>query len=104
MAVIAVEGVIGTSNEFVRKQIDRVRDDEAVVAVVDHGIGIPARELATLGTRFFRASNARRSRIPGTGLGLAGVKALVDRFEGALEVASEEHVGSRFTVCLPLCC
>jgi signal transduction histidine kinase len=34
---------------------------------------------------------------------LAEVKALVERFEGELEVASEEEIGSRFTVRLPLC-
>jgi signal transduction histidine kinase len=75
----------------------------ANLEVRDSGIGIPQGEIPQLFTEFFRASNARRSRIPGTGLGLAGVKALVERFEGALEVDSEEHVGSRFTVCLPLC-
>jgi signal transduction histidine kinase len=66
-------------------------------------MGIPQDELPQLFTEFFRASNARRSQIPGTGLGLAGVKALVDRCEGTLEMDSEEHVGSRFTVRLPLC-
>jgi signal transduction histidine kinase len=75
----------------------------ANLEVQDSGMGIPQSELPQLFTEFFRASNARRSQIPGTGLGLAGVKALVDRFEGALEVESEEHVGSRFTVRLPLC-
>jgi signal transduction histidine kinase len=66
-------------------------------------MGIPQDELPQLFTEFFRASNARRSQIPGTGLGLAGVKAMVRRFEGRLEVDSEEHVGSCFTVRLPLC-
>jgi signal transduction histidine kinase len=75
----------------------------AKLEVQDSGIGIPQAELPQLFTEFFRASNARRSQIPGTGLGLAGVKALVERCEGTLQVDSEEHVGSRFTIRLPLC-
>lgn len=74
----------------------------AVLVVEDSGMGIPQGEISRLFTEFFRASNARRSRVPGTGLGLAGVKALVERCEGELQVASEEKVGSRFTVRLPL--
>jgi signal transduction histidine kinase len=75
----------------------------ASLEVQDSGMGIPQDEIPQLFTAFFRASNARRSQIPGTGLGLAGVKAMVRRFEGRLEVDSEEHVGSCFTVRLPLC-
>jgi len=75
----------------------------ARLTVQDSGIGIPQDEIGQLFTEFFRASNARSTDIPGSGLGLSGVKALVERFEGVLEVASEEHVGSRFTVHLPLC-
>ena len=74
----------------------------AMLVVEDSGMGIPQGEISRLFTEFFRASNARRSRISGTGLGLAGVKALVERCEGELQVASEEQVGSRFTVRLPL--
>jgi len=81
----------------------RPEEPWAVLEVEDSGIGIPQGEIPRLFTEFFRASNARRSRIPGTGLGLAGVKALAERFEGELEVASEERIGSRFTVRLPLC-
>lgn len=76
----------------------------ATLEVQDSGIGIPQSEMGRLFTEFFRASNARHSDVSGTGLGLAGVKALIERFEGVLEVASEEHVGSRFTVRLPLYC
>jgi signal transduction histidine kinase len=65
-------------------------------------MGIPQGELPHLFSEFFRASNARRSQVPGNGLGLASVKALVERVKGTLEVDSEEHVGSRFIVRLPL--
>jgi signal transduction histidine kinase len=75
----------------------------AVLQVQDSGIGIPEGEVSRLFSEFFRASNARRGRYPGSGLGLAGVKALVERFGGELEVASVENLGSRFTVRLPLC-
>ena len=72
-----------------------------VLRVTDTGIGIPADEIPRLSTEFFRASNARRSRIPGTGLGLAGVKALVEQCGGELLVKSQEDQGSSFTVRLP---
>jgi len=74
----------------------------AVLEVKDTGMGIPEADISRLFTEFFRASNARRSQIPGTGVGLAGVKELVERFDGELELVSEENQGSAFTVRLPL--
>jgi signal transduction histidine kinase len=74
----------------------------AVLEVKDTGMGIPAAEIGRIFTEFFRASNARRAEIPGSGVGLAGVKELVERFEGELEFASQENRGSTFTVRLPL--
>ena len=74
----------------------------AVLEVKDGGIGIPADEIPQLFTDFFRASNARRGQIPGTGLGLAGVKALVERIGGRVAVESEQGEGSCFTVRLPI--
>jgi len=73
-----------------------------VLKVKDTGMGIPEAEISRIFSEFFRATNARRSKIPGTGVGLAGVKELVERFEGELEVVSEENRGSAFTVRLPL--
>lgn len=75
----------------------------AVLEVRDTGIGIPKDDIPKLFEEFFRASNARRNQIVGTGVGLASVKTLVERLGGKLEVASEENMGSRFTVRLPLC-
>ena len=74
----------------------------AVLAVEDSGIGIPPDEIGHLFTEFFRASNARASRTPGTGLGLAAVKALVEDYNGELALKSQENQGSKFTVRLPL--
>jgi signal transduction histidine kinase len=75
----------------------------AVLTVQDTGIGIPPNEICHLFTEFFRASNALAVRAPGTGLGLAAVKALVEQYNGQLSVRSRENQGSRFTVRLPLC-
>jgi K+-sensing histidine kinase KdpD len=81
--------------------LDR-QDVWAVLRVKDTGMGIPEADVSHLFTEFFRASNARRNQIPGSGVGLAGVKELVERFDGELELASEENLGSIFTVRLPL--
>lgn len=76
--------------------------DEARIEVADEGIGIPAADLPQLGSRFFRASNAMRAEIAGTGLGLRIVQTIVDRHEGALAVESVEGDGATFTIRLPL--
>ncbi|QIK67118.1 HAMP domain-containing protein [Nocardioides sp. HDW12B] len=75
---------------------------EAMLEVVDEGIGIPAPDLDGLGSRFFRASNATRSEIAGTGLGLRIVQTIVDRHGGTLGIESVEDAGTTVTVRLPL--
>jgi signal transduction histidine kinase len=74
-----------------------------VLTVQDTGIGIPRDEVPYLFTEFFRASNVRAGNVPGTGLGLAAVKALVEDYQGQVTLQSEENQGSSFTVRLPLC-
>jgi two-component system sensor histidine kinase SenX3 len=65
-------------------------------------MGIPEKDIPKLFREFFRASNAKRSAIPGSGVGLAGVKNIVERFSGQLEIQSVENQGSTFTVRLPI--
>lgn len=74
----------------------------AVLEVSDSGLGIPTDDIPKLFTEFFRASNVRASDIKGTGVGLAGIKDLIERFDGQMELESEENKGSKFTVRLPL--
>jgi two-component system, OmpR family, sensor kinase len=74
--------------------------DEIVVAVADHGIGIPVADLGRLFERYHRGSNV--SGIVGTGVGLYLVKMALDMHDGRVAVDSSEGVGSRFTVRLPV--
>jgi nitrogen-specific signal transduction histidine kinase len=74
--------------------------DWAVLAVADHGLGIPDPDLASVFERFHRGANVR-GRIAGTGIGLAGANQIVLEHGGSLLVESQEGVGSTFTVRLP---
>ena len=74
----------------------------AVLKVSDTGMGIPEADLPRLFTEFFRASNAKKSNIQGTGVGLAGAKQIIDRFGGELAIDTRQDEGSTFTVRLPL--
>jgi two-component system, OmpR family, sensor kinase len=74
--------------------------DDAVVAIADRGIGIPAADLDRLFERYYRGGNV--SGIVGTGVGLYLVKVAVDLHGGAIEVQSNEGEGSRFSIRLPI--
>jgi signal transduction histidine kinase len=79
-----------------------VVDSFAEVTVTDTGLGIAADEVDQLFSRFFRASTATRNAVPGVGLGLSITKAIVTAHEGSMDVESEEGVGTRFRMRLPL--
>lgn len=81
----------------------RVTADEHTIstAVHDSGIGIPRDEIPQLFERFHRARNVSSRYYGGLGLGLYIANALVEAHGGEIEVASEEGVGSTFTVRLP---
>jgi signal transduction histidine kinase len=73
----------------------------AVLEVQDHGLGIPAAELARIGEQFYRASNVAR-RIQGTGVGVLSARRIVQAHGGSLQIESEEGTGTCVTVSLPL--
>jgi PAS domain S-box-containing protein len=75
--------------------------DTVSLEVSDTGVGIPVAEQRQLFTRFFRASTATSRAIPGIGLGLTIVKAIVDAHRGTVAVTSTEGNGTTFRICLP---
>ncbi len=74
-------------------------DDGARVVVRDRGVGIPADELPRIFAPFYRASTARG--IAGTGLGLAGARAIVEQHGGTIALDSAPGVGTTVTITLP---
>jgi len=76
--------------------------DDAVVRVVDNGIGIPAEQLPHIFDRFYRVDQARNREVGGAGLGLSIVKWIVEAHAGQIKVQSEVGSGSIFTVTLPI--
>jgi signal transduction histidine kinase len=76
--------------------------ERVLLEVSDTGMGIPASEQPHLFDRFFRTAAAVEQAIPGTGLGLTIVKAIVDAHKGVVTVRSEEAHGTTVRVELPL--
>jgi signal transduction histidine kinase len=76
--------------------------EQAVIEVVDSGIGIPSRDLPHVFERFYRSDRARRAYPGGSGLGLSIARWIVEAHKGALEVESAPDQGATFRVKLPL--
>ncbi len=76
--------------------------DEVEFTVKDNGIGVPEEEQAKLFNKFFRATNARRVRPDGTGVGLFLAKKVITDHGGGVIFESIEGKGSTFGFRLPL--
>jgi signal transduction histidine kinase len=73
----------------------------AVLKVADRGEGIPPADLPHIFERFRRGRNVE-GKIPGTGIGLAGVQRIVELHRGTIQVESQVGAGTTFTICLPI--
>jgi signal transduction histidine kinase len=71
-----------------------------MLAIEDHGVGIPTADLTHIFEQFYRARNVTKRS--GLGLGLWGSWQIAEQHGGTLSVVSQEGKGSTFTVRLPL--
>jgi two-component system phosphate regulon sensor histidine kinase PhoR len=78
----------------------RASDDEVILSVQDHGVGVPAADQGRIFERFYKVDRVR-VRGGGTGLGLAIARHVVEQHGGSIRVESEEGRGSTFIVTLP---
>lgn len=75
---------------------------DALLQVIDTGVGISAANLEKLGTPFFRVeNNPHQASTEGTGLGVALTKSLIELHGWRIDFASELGHGTTVTVTLP---
>lgn len=82
--------------------LELARDHMAHIFVQDQGIGISKKNLTRVFNQFYRADDDAIKKIPGIGMGLSLVQAIIQSHRG--KVWAESHVGkgSVFHVSLPL--
>ena len=101
---LAVHNVIDNAVKFTREgdtiEIRASEDGKNVtIEVADTGPGIPADEIDQVWGELFRGKSARG--IPGSGLGLALVQAIIKRHEGNVAIRSQLDKGTVITLSLP---
>ncbi len=98
-----IDNAIYYSHTNATIHIDLTTSAKAItVTVKDAGIGVPKLERERLFEKFYRASNARKQRPDGTGVGLFLSKKVVDAHGGTIIFESTEGKGSTFGFSLPL--
>jgi len=76
-------------------------ESELCFSVEDDGRGIPQKDYQLVFERFIRLIDQNDSTVQGFGLGLTGVKTLVEAMGGEITLESQEEVGTRFKVRIP---
>ncbi len=75
---------------------------ELLLSVTDTGVGLAPEERERIFHRYYRVQASPHASRAGDGIGLALVKELVELLGGGIRVESQQHVGSTFTLRLPL--
>jgi two-component system, OmpR family, sensor histidine kinase KdpD len=78
-----------------------VAGETIVVNITDQGVGIAASEQVLIFEKFYRG-RAQAHRLPGTGMGLAISRAIIEAHHGTIAVSSTPGHGSTFTIELPV--
>ena len=83
-------------NPFIKVSVD-ISTDEALIQIIDNGIGISEDNLPKIFDMFFRESVDG----DGSGLGLYIVSEAIEKLNGKIDVSSKTRQGTTFTITLP---
>ena len=90
-----------SKNGSISLQIEQ-SENAVFVSILDSGVGISAEAVDKIFDRFYQAENGLQTSnmVPGTGIGLALTKNILELHNAEITVESQPQVGSRFTVTL----
>jgi two-component system OmpR family sensor kinase len=105
LVYLALRNVIGNAVKFTRPgdsiQVRAFEDsNQVIVEIADTGPGVPQDEQGQVWEELFRGKLGRSA--PGSGLGLALVKAIVERHGGRASLRSRPNQGTIVTLRLPI--
>ena len=83
------------------KVTSEVQDGRLVTSVADRGPGIDSFEQTLIFEKFYRGQHQRYTA-PGTGMGLAIAKVIIEAHGGTIGVVSQLGSGSVFSFSLPI--
>jgi two-component system phosphate regulon sensor histidine kinase PhoR/two-component system sensor histidine kinase VicK len=97
-----IENAIKYSNKGDRVVVTASEKDNMIeISVRDTGIGISLEEQDRIFGKFFRADNAKKQDVVGSGLGLYTTKRIVEKHGGTIRFESIQNEGTTFFVTLP---
>jgi len=91
----------GTTVEVVLQPSNSTSSNEAIVAVRDHGNGVPEDELTNIFKPFYRVTDGQAAGHGGAGLGLAITERIVMLHEGRIRAMNEPDGGLRIEMIFP---
>lgn len=79
-----------------------IKNTNAVISVIDEGIGIAKEKHEYIFERFGQVNGSLTRHSEGTGIGLSLVKSIIEALKGTISLKSEVGNGSTFTFTIPI--
>lgn len=91
-----------SNNDSTISILTKIVKGNAIIEIIDRGIGIPEKDLPHITERFYRVNKARSRSDGGSGLGLSIVDQLVKQHQGSIKIKSELGKGTTVSISIPL--
>ncbi|QED49471.1 HAMP domain-containing sensor histidine kinase [Cytobacillus dafuensis] len=99
--VILLDNAIKYSSDRIEVFLEK-HEKQAIIRVIDYGIGIPQGEIENTFERFYRVDKARSRETGGSGLGLHIAKSIMKLHKGEIKITSKEGVGTEVRLFFPV--